>query len=385
MAKTPISRQVCNCCLANPADSNARETVGDQLLEMCEKMGFDFLPISDPDGKALAGVVRTATGVMPFTTQPGHWPQRGLMIRGGDIYQIASVAIDQGEENIGQLSVGERFDLSEFSTPAVLLGNGKVLESTIPGISLREVETAFKACRGDGECDLRLGGRGLHFASAAECFVWRWLCVRSVQNVDSATRPVQSVLNRVFLAASIGMVLMALLFSVLSSQSIVRPITAMISHLRKSESTGLLPEFTGDLSPIREIGELTLSFNRAASAIREARQSLQRAYLESVGSLASALDARDRYTAGHSGRVSELSCATAMALGVPEDELEDIRIGALLHDIGKIGISDIRSPEARRVDGRGICDCQRASGDRAANSRRCAGLRGISPGRGITS
>jgi len=96
----------------------------------------------------------------------------------------------------------------------------------------------------------------------------------------------------------------------------VKPITAMISHLRRSESTGLLPEFTGNLSSIREIQELTASFNRAAGAIREGRKNPQSAYLEFVGLLASALDARDRYTSGHSGRVSELSCATDREPGV---------------------------------------------------------------------
>jgi len=58
------------------------------------------------------------------------------------------------------------------------------------------------------------------------------------------------------------------------------------------------------------------------------------------GSLANALDARDRYTAGHSSRVSQLSCATASALYLGADEVERIRIGALLHDVGKIGIAD---------------------------------------------
>jgi HD-GYP domain-containing protein (c-di-GMP phosphodiesterase class II) len=62
--------------------------------------------------------------------------------------------------------------------------------------------------------------------------------------------------------------------------------------------------------------------------------------VEFVGSLASALDARDRYTAGHSRRVSEYSCAIAQALGVTGRELDEIRMGALLHDIGKIGIAD---------------------------------------------
>ena len=325
---------------SNPANPAAKETVEDQLRELCVQMGFDYLAVSDPDGRALAAVIRTQTGVRPPATLPEGLPQRGLTMQGDTVYQLASVPIDQAEENIAELSVGERFSLAEFNAPAVLLGGGKVLKSSIPGIPLSEIETALKACRSQDECDMRLGGQA-YMSLPLEISMGGGYAVRSLQNVDSASRPVQSVLNRLFLTASIGVILVVLIFSVLSSQNIVEPITAMISHLRRSESTGLLPEFTGDLSPIREIRELTSSFNRAAGAIREARQSLQRAYLEFVGSLASALDARDRYTSGHSGRVSELSCATAMALGVTGDELNDIRIGALLHDIGKIGISDI--------------------------------------------
>ncbi|MGA2716504.1 MAG: HD domain-containing phosphohydrolase [Bryobacteraceae bacterium] len=325
---------------SNPTSPSAKETVEDQLRELCVQMGFDYLAVSDPEGTALAAVIRTDAGVTPLSPLPERSTQRGLTMQGDTVYQIASVPIDQAEENIAELSVGERFNLSEFNTPAVLLGEGKVLKSSIPGIPLSEIETALKACHSQDECDVRLGGQG-YMSLPLQISFGDGYAVRSLQNVDAASGPVQSVLNRLFLSASIGVILVALLFSVLSSQNIVEPITAMISHLQRSESTGLLPEFTGDLSPIREIRELTSSFNRAAGAIREARQSLQRAYLEFVGSLASALDARDRYTSGHSGRVSELSCATAMALGVSGDELNDIRIGALLHDIGKIGISDI--------------------------------------------
>jgi putative nucleotidyltransferase with HDIG domain len=137
------------------------------------------------------------------------------------------------------------------------------------------------------------------------------------------------------------MALIALMFSVAASQSVVRPIMTLVSHLRKSERTGTLTEFAQELSPIQEVRELTLSFNRAAASTREAREKLQGAYVEFVGSLASALDARDTYTAGHSQRVSSLACRTAAALGASPEELETIRVGALLHDIGKIGISDL--------------------------------------------
>ena len=71
--------------------------------------------------------------------------------------------------------------------------------------------------------------------------------------------------------------------------------------------------------------------------------------MQFVGSLAQALDARDAYTAGHSQRVSEYSCAIAKALKIPEQELETIRVGALLHDLGKIGISDLVLQKPERL------------------------------------
>ncbi len=325
---------------ANPESAEARATVEDQVGELCTKMGFDLLLVSNPDGKALAGVLRTDDRIAPFAALPARSHRSGLMTIGESVYQIASVPIDQGEDNVGELSVGERFDLAGFNTPAVLIRDGQAIQSNIPGIGLGEIAMALEACRGAGECEVRMAGQSYISLPLDNVSFGDGYAVRSLQNVDAASAPLQSVLNRVFLSVAFGVVLAALLFSVGSAHSIVEPLTALISHLRRTESTGLLPEFTGNLSSIREIRELTSSFNQAAGSIREARRNLQSAYLEFVGSLASALDARDRYTAGHSGRVSELSCATAMALNVGGDELNDIRIGALLHDIGKIGIAD---------------------------------------------
>jgi HD-GYP domain-containing protein (c-di-GMP phosphodiesterase class II) len=153
---------------------------------------------------------------------------------------------------------------------------------------------------------------------------------------------VQTVLRNIFLITSIGTLLATVVLTILASRSIVRPISQVIARLRETEKTGLLPEFHPDpkLAPVQEIRELQDSFNEAARAIRDAREGLHQAYIECVGALASALDARDRYTAGHSSRVSEFSCAIARAMNLSPEELDDIRIGALLHDIGKIGIPD---------------------------------------------
>ena len=62
--------------------------------------------------------------------------------------------------------------------------------------------------------------------------------------------------------------------------------------------------------------------------------------MEMATSLAGAIDAKDPYTKNHSTSVSRYSEALARAINLPEDEVERIKLGALLHDVGKIGIPE---------------------------------------------
>ena len=67
---------------------------------------------------------------------------------------------------------------------------------------------------------------------------------------------------------------------------------------------------------------------------------LKKTYLDSVKVLSGAIEAKDPYTRGHSDRVRSLSLRIGMKLGLNGKRLEDLVFGALLHDIGKIGIKD---------------------------------------------
>jgi HD-GYP domain-containing protein (c-di-GMP phosphodiesterase class II) len=303
-------------------------------------MGFDFLLVSTPRGVPLAGVIRHGGQLIPVDRARLGPGRNGLIPVDGRVFQTASVPIDQDDENIGALAVGEYFDFSEFTTPAVLIGDGKAIQSNIPDVSRDEIEAALKGCGAEAECDVRL--RGVDWISLPMRSIpfGEGYVLRTLENVDAAIGPVEAILHNVFLTVAVGSVLVALLCSVATSRSIVRPIGAVVSHLHNTERTGVPPEFESDLSPVREIRELAESYNRAARSVREARKNLDGAYVEFVGSLANALDARDRYTAGHSRRVSQYSCATAAAMGLEREHIERIRIGALLHDIGKIGIAD---------------------------------------------
>lgn len=74
--------------------------------------------------------------------------------------------------------------------------------------------------------------------------------------------------------------------------------------------------------------------------------------LDVVSSLAAAIDAKDTYTKGHSAAVSRYAEALARAINLPSDEVERIKLGALLHDVGKIGIPEqiLRKPTALSDD-----------------------------------
>ena len=89
--------------------------------------------------------------------------------------------------------------------------------------------------------------------------------------------------------------------------------------------------------------------------VLERTAELAQAYDTTLQGWAKALELRDKETEGHSRRVTEMTMLLARALNIPENELVDIRRGALLHDIGKMAIPD----EILRKDG-GLTDAERA-------------------------
>jgi HD-GYP domain-containing protein (c-di-GMP phosphodiesterase class II) len=332
--------------LGEPSSIDARLTVEDQLRELCSTSGIDVLVVSSVNGIPFAGVLRQGGGLMAIDIAAVRPPKRGFFLYEGALYRMTSVPISQNEEHVALVSVGEREDFSHFSNPVVLLRDGEVIDWTVPGAGREDLQHAFSGCNHDADCELKLAGDTYLSIAAKTVGAGHTYTLRSLVNLDAALTPVQSVLRSVFLMTGTGAMLAAVVITILSSLSVARPIRRLVSHLHESERTGTLADFDARHMGAWEIRELAESFNRAAHSIREGKKNLQRAYVEFVGSLASALDARDPYTAGHSSRVCEFSCAIARRMEFDPDELDRLRIGALLHDIGKIGIPDaiLRKP-----------------------------------------
>ncbi len=85
----------------------------------------------------------------------------------------------------------------------------------------------------------------------------------------------------------------------------------------------------------------TLS-SQAAVAIENARlyDSLQATFFTSIRTLAETIEKRDPYTAGHTKRVLEYSLAIGKSLGISQEDMTRLKLASVLHDIGKIGVSD---------------------------------------------
>jgi putative nucleotidyltransferase with HDIG domain len=152
-------------------------------------------------------------------------------------------------------------------------------------------------------------------------------------------------LNRQALAFVTVVVLVAILFGYFFAVGISGPIRGLAASTR-AISRG---EFH-QRSPVRgatEISELAENFNKMAGDIEEYIERLKEAaeenrelFLGSIRMLAAAIDEKDPYTRGHSGRVAKYSTLIGQQLGLPAADLDKLKISALLHDVGKIGVED---------------------------------------------
>ncbi len=152
-------------------------------------------------------------------------------------------------------------------------------------------------------------------------------------------------------------IVLAILVALIFSSGIARPIRALAERSREIAEGNYQQRV--ELKTHNEIGELAHNFNIMSSAIEQSIEQLKHAaqenhmlFINAVRMLAAAIDAKDPYTRGHSEREARYSMAIGKNLELPEPELRNLRISALLHDVGKIGIDDriLRKPGALSED-----------------------------------
>ena len=151
-----------------------------------------------------------------------------------------------------------------------------------------------------------------------------------------------------------GMALgLAIVVGIFFASRISRPIRTLAEKTREIAAGNYQQRV--ELNSRNEIGDLADNFNSMSEEIEKSIGQLKKAanenqllFINSVRMLAAAIDAKDPYTRGHSERVARYSIAIGKNLSLPADQMRNLRISALLHDVGKIGIDDriLRKPGA---------------------------------------
>ncbi|HZQ91119.1 MAG TPA: HD domain-containing phosphohydrolase [Terriglobales bacterium] len=141
----------------------------------------------------------------------------------------------------------------------------------------------------------------------------------------------------------------AVVMSIMVSVWAARKITTPLETLTESSRAIARGDFSRrvELKSRTEIGELAQTFNTMTDDLERFVYDLKRAaeenrtlFLGSIQMLAGAVDEKDPYTRGHSDRVTRYSVLLATEMGLTQEEVENIRVAAQLHDVGKIGIED---------------------------------------------
>ena len=176
--------------------------------------------------------------------------------------------------------------------------------------------------------------------------------VIAMQDESRALASVGEMRRKIWLM-SLALAFFAALVGSILARQLTSPLDHLVSAAQKIASGDLSTRI--ETKNIKEIVTLGNAFNTMSDNLEEYIAKLARSaeenrelFVGSVKALAAAIDGKDRYTRGHSERVSRVSVAIGQRLGMNETDLETLRISALLHDIGKIAIDDsiLKKPAA---------------------------------------
>lgn len=146
---------------------------------------------------------------------------------------------------------------------------------------------------------------------------------------------------------------LAAIVAILAARALSRPVVELADKARLIAEGNLGQRVT--VRGTRELAELSQTFNQMTESLERSMEKLKQAakenqelFINSIRTLAAAIDAKDPYTRGHSERVARYAVVLARHYGMSPEEIRKVRIAALLHDVGKIGIDDriLRKPTA---------------------------------------
>jgi putative nucleotidyltransferase with HDIG domain len=355
LAESPTLKAAIDTYQSELAVSNARTraelilTIERELGKLAERIQADVLAVSDPEGNVLATAGRHRSDWPRFMTPPTAKVRESMVSLHPGLFRRVSAPLALGDAEIGSLSVATAMGREYAQRVSGLSGaetlvtsDANVVATTLPPDAAGELTQAIVRSL-PGRATVSLGGAEY---AVREVMQSGTAAVYTLDSIDGALVPAVTRAVNAVIWVALSAFGIAGLVSVWTARSLARPIDTLSRSLSDMTRSGNFETTLRASGSSLEVDALTHTFNSMMLSVSAAEAEKQGAYMGAIRALALALDARDPYTAGHSERVAAISVAIGKDMQLPPEQLDVLRLGALLHDIGKIGISDnvLRKP-----------------------------------------
>jgi putative nucleotidyltransferase with HDIG domain len=352
LAESPTLKAALDIWLTERATATAQSekellaTMQRETDKIAGRFAADVLAVADAEGRIVTSSGRLAhswsRGQQLGRREVAAISDRSALVANA-MYHVISVPLQLGEATIGSLELGTALDadyareLAELSRgEAAIIANNSVLATTLPAAAAAELAALGQSAR-RGPQLTTLAGETWAIQPLSQLGDASFLALASVDAAAAAqTAPALRSLGWV----ALGAMVLAALGSVWLARTLTRPIDQLSKSLSTMTAAGQAHKPVPLSGESRELDQLTFTFNALMASVSAAEADAEATYLGAVRALAEALDARDPYTAGHSERVSRYAVAIGEEMKLDAEGLETLRLGALLHDIGKIGVPD---------------------------------------------
>ena len=333
----------------------AVSTVQNEADKIATRVAADVLVVVDARDHVVASAgpraaAFSAGASMHTPVLPGQTGDSVVVTPSG-AFRIVEVPLEVGHASIGSLELGTALDAAyarQLATLAraqsAIVIHGRLWATTLPSRLAQHlpdlasvVDQSSAIVNVDGES---WAVRHVNTVGPASFY--------ALASIDAAAAPdTRAAVKGLWWIAALSLMLGAF-GSFWLARTLTRPIDQLSASLSAMSSSRRFTMEVPATGSSRELDALAGAFNALMQSLAKAEADTQAAYLGAIHALAAALDARDPYTAGHSERVSTLSVEIGRVLQLNDTELDTLRLGALLHDIGKIGVPDdvLRKPAA---------------------------------------
>ncbi len=360
--------------------NNEVQRLSELATSVAAAQGEEEVFLLDADGEILLGIAKqqantgaayliqqgngTDFAALPFVKKviSGELDTQGdkysgiAMHNGNYFFYVSGPLRDEHEKLVGVALVGKSLhsivgQMREETLAQVTLydSSGKILESTLTEPQSMSPEVAGQVIANKDTSSLKRLLAGQRSFNILDLKYTEVVGAWQVRRSDVVGLLGASMINNYWVTASTptrvqvaGLVSLLVLLVFVIGVEIADRITYPLKSLVVASSQVAAGNLNVRLEPggNDEVAYLTETFNMMVANLNQSRLDLIHAYDETIAGWATMLDQRDQDTEGHTRRVSELTLEVARHFGLSDDELVQIRRGALLHDIGKMSVPD---------------------------------------------